>query len=170
MNIVTALGAMGERSGITDFMSTLYGWPIIECVHFLALAILLGTVGLFDLRVLGMAKAISMPALHRLVPLGVGAYLINVLTGSLFLLAKPYLYVFNPSFQLKLACMIVAGLNVVVFYSTLSGKIRNTGSGVDAPFAVKVVASISLAAWTGVIVFGRLITVFKPPFYSCPWC
>lgn len=170
MNIVTTLTDMGTRSGIAAFMNALYGWPVIESVHFLALAVLLGTVGLFDLRVLGVAKAIPMPALHRLVPLGVGAYLVNVVTGSLFLVSKPYLYVFNPSFQLKMVCMIVAGLNVMVFYSTLAGKIRDTGSGADAPFAVKVVASISLAAWLGVIVFGRLITVFKPPFYSCPWC
>lgn len=170
MNIVTALTAIGERSGIGAFMNTLYGWPIIESIHFLALAVLLGTVGLFDLRILGVAKVIPMPALHRLVPLGVGAYLVNVVTGALFLVAKPYLYVFNPSFQLKLVCMIVAGLNVGVFYSFLAGKIRGTGSGANAPFAVKIVASISLAAWIGVIVFGRLITVFKPPFHSCPWC
>lgn len=170
MNIVTTLEAIGARFGIAAFMDTLYGWPVVESVHFLALALLLGTVGLFDLRVLGVAKAIPMPALHRLVPLGVGAYLVNVVTGSLFLVAKPYLYVFNPSFQLKIVCMMVAGLNVGVFYSVLAGKIRDTDADADAPVAVKVVAAISLAAWIGVVVFGRLITVFKPPFYSCPWC
>lgn len=170
MNIVEILTTLGARSGIAGFMNTLYGWPIAESLHFLALAVLLGTVGLFDLRVLGVARAIPMPALHRLVPFGVGAYLVNLVTGSFFLLTKPYLYVFNPSFQLKLACMLVAGINVVVFYSTFASKIRNTGADAEATLAVKIVASISLLAWTGVIVFGRLITVFKPPFHSCPWC
>lgn len=111
-----------------------------------------------------------MPALHRLVPFGVGAYLVNVVTGSFFLLTKSYLHVFNPSFQLKLACMLVAGINVVVFYSTLAGRVRNTGADEEAPLQVKIVASISFLAWTGVIVFGRLIRVFKLPFHSCPWC
>lgn len=170
MNVIEALSGFGAHTGIAAFMNTLHGWPVVESIHFVALAILLGTVGLFDLRVLGIARAIPMPAFHRLIPFGVAAYLVNVLTGSLFLVTRPELYVFNPSFQMKLGCMAVAGINVIVFYSVLAGKIRNTGSEADAPPAVKLVAAISLAAWIGVIICGRLITVFKPPFYSCPWC
>jgi len=170
VNIIVTLAEFGARTGIAAFMNTSYGWAVIESVHFFALGILLGTVGLFDLRVLGVAKAIPMPALHRLIPFGIAAYLVNVLTGSMFLMARPEFYVFNPSFQLKLLCMAIAGVNVIVFYSLLAGKIRNTGPDADAPWAVKMAALVSLLAWTGVIVCGRFITVFKPPFFSCPWC
>src|SRR5216683_2614039 len=33
-------------------------WPTMETLHYLGLSMLLGTVGLFDLRVLGLAKGI----------------------------------------------------------------------------------------------------------------
>ena len=46
-------------------------WPTCEILHYLGLSLLLGTVGLFDLRVLGMAKGIPPRAIHRLVPWGV---------------------------------------------------------------------------------------------------
>src|SRR5262245_30749678 len=114
---VAAIARFGWDSGIREFMNTPWGWPTIESIHFTALAVLLGTVGLFDLRVLGVAKAIPMPALHRLVPFGVAAYLTNMATGKMFFVSAPDQYAFNPAFRLKLTCMLIAGVNVAVFYA-----------------------------------------------------
>jgi hypothetical protein len=151
-------------------MNTTYGWPAVEVVHFIALSVLLGTVGLFDLRVLGLARAIPMPALHRLVPLGVAAFGVSALTGSLFFVSAPDQYMFNPAFRLKLACMAVAGLNVAVFYAAFARRLHGTAAGAEAPVPVKLIAAISLAAWVGVIVFGRVITMFRPPYHWCFAC
>ena len=38
------------------FMNSKWGWPICETVHFLGLSLLVGTVGMFDLRLLGWAS------------------------------------------------------------------------------------------------------------------
>src|ERR1044071_9344334 len=46
-------------------------WPMSETLHYLGLSLLLGTVGMFDLRVLGMAKKIPPAALHKLIPIGI---------------------------------------------------------------------------------------------------
>ena len=43
-------------------------WPIAEMLHFLGLAVLIGVTGLFDLRMLGVAKGVPPSALHRLMP------------------------------------------------------------------------------------------------------
>ena len=161
---VDAIAAFGRDSGIHGFMNTAWGWPTIESVHFLALAVLLGTVGLFDLRVLGLARAIPMPALHRFVPFGVAAYAVNAATGFMFFVSAPDQYAWNPAFRLKLLCMAIAGVNVAVFYGAFARGLRDTGPGADASAAVKVVAAVSLAAWIGVITFGRLITYFRPPY------
>jgi hypothetical protein len=48
-------------------------WPTCEIIHYLGLSLLLGTVGLFDLRVLGIAKGIPPATIHRLVPWGLAA-------------------------------------------------------------------------------------------------
>src|SRR5215831_14465221 len=95
MNI-SDIEAFGHSSGIYDFMNSKWGWPAVESLHYLALATLLGTVGLFDLRLLGFARDISIAALHRYVPLGVAAYLSNLITGSLFFVSAPDQYAYNP--------------------------------------------------------------------------
>ena len=155
---IEAIAAFGRDSGIHGFMNSAWGWPTIESVHFAALAVLLGTVGLFDLRVLGVARAIPMPALHRLVPFGVAAFATNAMTGAMFFVSAPDQYAFNPAFRLKLACMLVAGLNVAVFYGAFARSLRGGTASAAASLPVKAIAAISLVAWTGVIVFGRLIT------------
>jgi hypothetical protein len=72
-------------------------WPMSETLHYLGLSLLLGTVGLFDLRVLGMAKAIPPSALHKLIPLGIAGYCVNILTGIAFFSGFPEQYAYNPS-------------------------------------------------------------------------
>ncbi|MCE2558991.1 MAG: hypothetical protein J4F98_10360, partial [Acidobacteria bacterium] len=62
------LNSIGQKSGIYDFMHTSWGWPTVESLHFFGLSLLIGTIGLWDLRLLGVARAIPMAALHKLVP------------------------------------------------------------------------------------------------------
>ena len=140
-------------------------WPTMETLHYFGLSLLLGTVGLFDLRVLGMAKAIPPAALHRLIPLGVGAWLLNLCTGIVFFFGYPDQYAYNHAFHFKLAFMALAGLNVAVFYSAEFRRVRAMQAGDDAPAGAKVMAAISLGAWLAVLVCGRLLTFFRPPFF-----
>jgi len=167
--VIELLYGIGEHTGIHVLMTSAWGWPTVESLHFLGLSLLIGTVGLFDLRMLGVGKGIPMDALHRLVPWGVGGYLTNVTTGFLFVTSAPDQYVYNPAFQVKLALMAVAGLNVLVFYRFTFADVKVSAVG-DAPLRAKVAAAVSLGCWLGVIVCGRLITYFRPPYHWCFWC
>jgi hypothetical protein len=169
MNIDT-IDHFGKVSGIFAFMNTAWGWPFIESLHYIALAVLIGTVGLFDLRMLGLAKAIPLSSLHRIVPFGVFAYAANIITGAMFFVSAPDQYAYNPAFQLKVLCMVTAGANVAVFYTTTAHTVKALQANTAAPLHVKVIAGVSLASWVGVIIFGRLITYFRPPFHWCFWC
>jgi hypothetical protein len=53
-------------------MNSAWGWPTVESLHFVGLSMLIGAVGLFDLRMLGLARGIPMGALHRMIPWGNG--------------------------------------------------------------------------------------------------
>lgn len=77
---------------------------------------------------------------------------------------------FNPAFRLKLAFMGIAGANVAVFYAAFARRVGEGRAHDEAPLPVKVVAAISLVAWVGVIAFGRLITMFRPPYHWCFAC
>ena len=165
-----ALRAFGHESGIYDFMNSAWGWPAVESLHFIGLSLLIGTVGLFDLRMMGLARGIPMSALHKLVPWGVGGYGLNVMTGFLFVTSAPDQYLYNPAFQTKLALMGVAGVNMLLFYGFVSATVKTAGAHAMAPRVARIAAVVSLSCWVGVIVCGRLITYYRPPFYWCFWC
>jgi hypothetical protein len=59
-------------------------WPTCEIIHYLGLSLLLGTVGLFDLRVLGVAKGIPLQAIHRLIPWGIAGYILGLIASALY--------------------------------------------------------------------------------------
>jgi hypothetical protein len=168
MSADAIIDAFGRSSGVFDFMNTAWAWPIAESLHFMGLSLLLGTIGIVDLRLLGFAKAIPLISLHKLTRLGIAGFLINVLTGVAFFVSAPDQYLYNPAFQLKLLCILIAGLNVAAFYGLAWPRIR--ASDGDVPLVARCCGLLSLSAWIGVITFGRLITFYRPPEHWCFWC
>jgi hypothetical protein len=163
--------AFSERTGIQSItLFSPWGWPIVEILHFTGLCLLFGTIGLFDLRVLGWAKRIPLDALHRLVPIGVAGFCINAITGVMFVTSDPDQYLYNPAVQTKMALLLLAGVNMLLFYALASRELRALGPGEPAPFRARTFTLVSLLAWTGVIACGRLITFYRPPFFWCFWC
>jgi hypothetical protein len=141
-------------------------WPLCETLHYLGLSILLGTVGLFDLRVLGFARGIPYGAIHRLIPWGIAGYGVNVLTGIVFFVGHPDQYFYNNAFRLKVLLMAAAGLNVLAFYGSSSFReLSKLAPAAPAPLRARVIAGASLGLWVGVLICGRLLTFFRPPFF-----
>lgn len=165
-----ALLEFAHNSGIFAFMHSPWGWPTVESLHYLGLCLLLGTVGVFDLRMLGMGRGINYQQLHRLVPVGVLGYLINVFTGTLFVVSAPDQYLYNPAWQSKIILMLLAGLNLLLFYTTMAKLVHKTPADSTVPGPARIMAGISLASWCAVIVAGRLITYYRPPYHWCWWC
>jgi hypothetical protein len=155
---------------ITTMMSTRWAWPIAEVVHFIGLCLLFGTVALFDLRMLGIARGVPLRSLHRLIRFGIVGFVLSVLSGLCFFLAFPDQYLYNPAMQVKLALIALAGVNMVLFYVIAARTVWLTPDDGVPPPPARVFGAISLLCWLGVITCGRVITAFRPPFYWCLWC
>jgi hypothetical protein len=154
--------ALRAMKWATPFMTSRWGWPFCETVHFLGLSLLIGTIGMFDLRLLGMGRRVPIRALHKLVPWGVFGYVISLITGIMFLATEPDQYIFNSAFHWKVLFMAVAGLNMATFYLTVFRRVKSLGSGEDAERPAKLIAGLSLFLWIGVILFGRMLTFYRP--------
>lgn len=150
-------------------LDTRWGWPTAESLHFLGLTLLIGTVGMFDLRLLGIARSIAPAQLHRMIRYGVAGFVLNILTGLCFLSGAPDQYIYNRAFRWKMVFLMVAGLNILVFYSSLFRKVRTLGAGEPIPGGARLVGAVSLCAWMGVISAGRLITFYRPFFHDGVW-
>jgi hypothetical protein len=151
-----------RNSPVADLMHTAWAWPIAESLHFLGLCLLVGAIGSFDLRLLGVGKRVPIAAMHRFIPWGILGFAINITTGSMFLLSEPDQYIYNPSFHLKVLFLTIAGLNAGTFYLTSYRQVFGDAASLDAPTHAKVIAAVSLSAWITVIICGRLLTFFRP--------
>jgi hypothetical protein len=149
--------------GIGDFVAARdWVWPFCETLHFVGMCVLLGTVGVVDLRILGVAKGIPIQVLEKFIPLGVIAFLVNLITGFIFIAGNPVggpmEYLTNLSLQLKLLVVLIAGINLLIFYvAGVERALAGVPADGSAPAAAKAVAAVSLTAWIFVIIFGRFI-------------
>ena len=159
------VATLAQAEPIRDLMHTTWGWPIAESLHFVGLTLLIGAIGVFDLRLLGLGRAVPIAAMHRFIRWGLLGFALNDTTGSLFLMAEPDQYVYNPSFQFKLLFIGLAGLNALAFYATSFRRTTAEHAPADAPIVAKFIAVVSLSLWIGVIIAGRLLTFYRP--YPC---
>ena len=139
-------------------------WPASETLHFFGLVMLVGTVGMFDLRLLGVGKGIAPAAVHRLLRWGIAGFGVSVLTGTLFIAGTPDQYFYNAAFKLKVICLLLLGCNVLLFYSLEFRRVKALGPYDDTPVAAKWMASASLTLLVAIMCCGRMLTFFRPPF------
>ena len=143
-------------------------WATMETLHFLGLGVMVGTIGVLDLRLLGFAKGLPVKAVQQLIPWGVGAFVLNTVTGVVFLAGAPYQYLYNFAFQMKVLFMLAAGLNVFIFYTGTWRRTQRIAAGEPTPWAAKIAGAVSLFLWIGVMYWGRMLTFFRPPFVVPP--
>jgi len=133
-------------------------WPLCETLHFIGLALLIGCIGVLDLRMLGVAKDMSIHSIHKFVPWGIAGFILNLITGITFYIGAPFQYVHNFAFQMKLLFIAIAGFNVMYFY--LGGvlhKVEALGPGANPPLSAKIVSLVSIVMWFGVLYWGRML-------------
>ena len=152
-----------RESPMGDYVrSSRWAWPVLESLHFFGMSLLIGTVGVFDLRLMGFARGIPYAALHRLIPIGIAGVILNASTGLFFLSGTPDQYLYNRAFIVKVGCLLVAGLNVAFFYARVFARLQRTGADADPPLGARLAGGVSLTAWIGVMSAGRLLTFFRP--------
>jgi hypothetical protein len=136
-----------------------YAWtfPTLEALHFLGLCLLMGALLIMDLRLIGFQRVIPLSAVHSLMPIALGGFAINLVTGVGFLFGDPGMYFLNTAFQIKLALIVLAGLNFLLYYVKVEPLLVNQSSTAAMPNFAKAIGSASLVLWFGVLILGRLL-------------
>ena len=137
-------------------------WPILEEFHFLGLTLLLGTLGLLDLRVSGFFKRLPLAPMLRFVPWAIAGFALNVITGMLFFVGMPAFYVYNADFHVKVFAVLLAGANILLLFCTDAfSECERLGPNEDAPPFARFFAATSLVLVFAVIVLGRYMPFFE---------
>lgn len=130
---------------------------IAETLHFIGLTLLIGALMVIDLRGLGLFKRMSLIELHKLVPVAILGFAINLATGVAFLAYDPANYLGNAAFLAKMALICLAFFNALLFEFAVFRPLAAGALAVERGAVVKFSSGLSLAIWAGVLILGRLI-------------
>jgi hypothetical protein len=132
-------------------------WPLCETLHFIGLSLVIGVVGFFDLRLMGFMKRIPVIAVRDLMPFALAGFVLNLVTGSIFLIGLPEQYVHNRAWWMKVLFLGVAGVNAVIFERWVGSRAAMVGANEDTTAGAKVIGAVSLVAWFSVLYWGRML-------------
>jgi hypothetical protein len=133
-------------------------FPILESLHVLALAIVVGSIGMIDVRLLGLAsrKRAVTELTRTVLPWTWMAFGVTLLVGLLLFCSKATTYYVNVPFRIKLVCLALAGTNMLTFHLITARGIANWDRGTP-PLPAKLAGAFSLTLWIAVVAAGRWI-------------
>ena len=134
-------------------------FPTIETLHVLALALVIGSIAMLDLRLLGVSnrdRGVIQLAEDTL-PWTWSAFVVAAITGVLMFVSAATSYYDNVPFRIKLVLLALAGLNMAIFHFTAYRAAHDWNFTFPTPQAARIAASLSLLFWVGVVVAGRWI-------------
>lgn len=129
-------------------------FPALESLHVIALTLVVGSIGVIDLRLLGLASKQRDPAelIRSILPVTWVAFGLAAITGLLLFTANPISYASNFYFIGKLGLLALAGLNMALFHVFAHRHLANSAARTP-----KVSGAVSLILWVAIVAFGRWI-------------
>ena len=156
--MIEALTEEMMASNLTQWIQATYWlWPILEIFHFFGLTLLMGGLIIVDLRMIGFLSYIGLEEVKKLLPLVIFGFLVNLITGVLFLFGDPSRYSINIGFQIKMILVLLAGCNAAIYHLKVEPLFSNLNLTDRLPLVIKITGFTSLSLWTGVLLLGRLI-------------
>ena len=134
-------------------------FPWLESIHVLAIALVLGTIAIVDLRLLGLAS-VNRPVtvlIRRVLPVTWIAFTVAVITGVAMFLSNAMEYTENTAFLVKMALLLLAGVNMLVFHLVTYRGVGQWDLSARTPFGARAAGAVSISVWIAVVAFGRWI-------------
>jgi hypothetical protein len=161
MNSIDWAQALQDSEFATALHEAPIAFPVVEGIHLLGLSLSFGLLALVDLRLLGwllpdVPYERVVQALRRWLIVGFGLTLVS---GTLLFCAAAGELVQNKPFLIKLALMVPALGNALVFDRRFVRFVEGGAAALSAT-TVRRAGALSLALWALVTVLGRLI-----PYY-----
>jgi hypothetical protein len=134
-------------------------FPGIETVHVLAIALVVGSITMVDLRLLdinlrerGVGELIA-----EVLPWTWAGFAVAVGSGALMFSSNASHYWGTFPFRAKMLLLTLAGINMLVFHATIHRSVDIWGRRPRTPRAAKISGGVSLGLWIGVVTLGRWI-------------
>ena len=136
-----------------------WAFTTVELVHVFAIAMVIGTIAIVDLRLLGIAstKRPFAELSRQVLPVTWAAFVVAVIAGFLLFISRATEYVANAAFWIKMALIVLAGINMAVFEFITVRGVKEWNLSPTPPPPARLAGGISIVCWILVLVCGRLI-------------
>ena len=150
--LITFFEWLGTTPWAQAMIAAQWVFPVVMSFHFIGFAVLLGTIGIVDLRLLGLglSRVTAAELTETLDPWTRLGLAVMLITGFLMFSTEAVGYHFNPSFQFKMICLTAA----LIFHFTLRRLVVRPGA---PAVAAKLAAIFSLGIWSAVLFGGRFV-------------
>ena len=153
---LTSLAQAVGASGFGQWASmSPTAYPLANVVHLLGLVMLVGGIGILDLRLAGAFRALPVAPLSRaLTPIAIAGLLLMVPSGATMFAADTAIAE-SPVFQLKIVLIALALANALLFRLLWRDRLATWDAA--PPAAGRLMAAGSIALWLAVAACGRMI-------------
>jgi hypothetical protein len=137
---------------------SLWGFQITVAIHILGMILSVGTIVWMDLRLLGlgMRRVPVSVAYRQLMPWAGAGFVVMLVTGSMLLMAYASKAYENPYFRVKVVALALAGLNALVYHTTIERRIGRWDAQARPPLGARLAGLFSILLWAGVVLAGRM--------------
>jgi hypothetical protein len=152
-----AVAAVLEHSALGAAMrESLFLYPLMNLLHIFGLILLVGAIGLLDLRILGLARELPLELCSRyLTPIALAGLAIMLASGFLIFSADAGPLSGSTIFRAKLLIIVAALTNAALFRLAWSRHLAHWDNA--APAIGRAQATLSLLLWFSAASAGRLI-------------
>jgi hypothetical protein len=142
---------------------SLWLFPTIETIHVLSIVLVVGSISMFDLRLLNIANRDRgvMDLYEEIMPWTWASFACAAIAGFLLFSSDAVKYYHNIPFRIKMILLLLVGANTAFFQFGTYRSVRAWDLGGRIPFAAKFAAALSLVFWIGVVACGRWIGFTK---------
>jgi len=141
------------------FRESSYMYPIVEGSHVLSLALSVGMIMWFDLRLLGvtMRKDSVSNVFEQVRPWMILGFTLMFITGAMLFSAHAVDAYESTYFRVKVGLLVLGALNVLLFHSTIDRARSHWDTSEIPPLRARVAGGLSLVLWFGIIAAGRIM-------------
>ena len=141
----------------TGIRESIWLFPIVETTHVLALALSVGVLIWFDLRLMGWGmKHQPVSQVHKQVmPLATFGFIVMFISGILLFCSEPEKCYSSWFFRIKVIFLVLACINAGIFELTTKKTIEDWDKYPIPPLRARMAGLISIVSWAAVIIAGR---------------
>ncbi|MDP9123166.1 MAG: hypothetical protein M3N82_00950 [Pseudomonadota bacterium] len=133
-------------------------FPTIETVHVLALAVVIGSISIVDLRLLGRSSHRGVMELsEEVLPWTWIAFVVTVISGCLMFSSAAVKYAYMVQFQVKMLLILLAGINMLLFHFLTYRSVAKWNHDSITPPSARFAGLLSLVFWISVVTLGRWV-------------